>query len=270
MGATDRTARAPERGAAATRATTRARPEREQMSPASTRAPSGDGRAWTRADAADGVDGVERPRSAERRRRRRPTHARPGLASTSAPSDAGSTPSSEATAMVTEPRTGLKVPAAMTPGDKALALAGRGARVKRIAGLSVKVYACGFYVDVDGARDGDAASYERLVRLVFARNVGGDKIVEALAERIRPAMDADSPALRAFEAIFDGVSFKKGTSLDFHATFEGELATFIKGKRVSVIADASLCRALFDCYVGKDPVIPELKSTVCAFVDDLN
>ena len=68
MGATDRTARAPERGAAATRATTRARPEREQMSPASTRAPSGDGRAWTRADAADGVDGVERPRSAERRR----------------------------------------------------------------------------------------------------------------------------------------------------------------------------------------------------------
>ena len=82
--------------------------------------------------------------------------------------------------------------------------------------------------------------------------------------------DADSPALRAFEAIFDGVSFKKGTSLDFHATSEGELATFIKGKRVSVIADASLCRALFDCYVGKDPVIPELKSTVCAFVDGLN
>jgi hypothetical protein len=171
--------------------------------------------------------------------------------------------------MVTEPKTGLKVPAAMTFGGKALVLAGRGARVKRIAGLSVKVYACGFYVDVDGARDGGAASYERGVRLVFARNIGGDKIVEALAERIRPAMDADSPALRAFEAIFDGLSFKKGSSLDFHATSEGELATFIKGKRKSVIADASLCRALFDCYVGNDPVIPELKSAVGAFIAGL-
>ena len=72
MGATDRTrarARARRRGDA--RDDARARPEREEdkkMSPASSRAPSGDGRAWTRPDAADGVDGVERPRSAERRR----------------------------------------------------------------------------------------------------------------------------------------------------------------------------------------------------------
>ena len=72
MGATDRTARAPERGAAATRATTRARDRSAKRTkrcrPRRRARGAEDGRAWTRADAADGVDGVERPRSAERRR----------------------------------------------------------------------------------------------------------------------------------------------------------------------------------------------------------
>ena len=51
--------------------------------------------------------------------------------------------------------------------------------------------------------------------MVFARDVGGDKIVEALAERIRPKMSAGSASLKAFEAIFDGVSFKEGDVFGF-------------------------------------------------------
>lgn len=83
-------------------------------------------------------------------------------------------------------------------------------------------------------------------------------------------MDVDLLVLRVFEVIFDGVSFKKGILLDFYVMFEGEFVMFIKGKRVSVIVDVSFCRAFFDCYVGKDLVIFELKFIVCVFVDGFN
>ena len=183
------------------------------------------------------------------------------------------------TTMTTERATGLAVPRAQTFDGAALTLAGVGARVKKICGLGVKVYACGFYVDAAGVReamgDGETDALEALktcersIRLKFARDVGGDKIVEALAERIRPAMDADSTSLKRFEAIFDGVSFKKGTSLDFTATADGALATRIKGKKVSHIADRALVDALFAAYVGADPVIPSLKSAVREFIENL-
>ena len=183
-----------------------------------------------------------------------------------------------ATPLVVEPKTGLALPRAMTMERVALALAGLGVRVKRVAGLSVRVYACGLYVDAAAAkrakaRGGDPlealASCERSVRLVFARDVGGEKVVEALAERIRPKMESGSPALRAFEKIFDGVSFKKGSSLDFTASARNELSTRIRGARVSVIADEKLCKALFDAYLGADPVVPSLKEDVRAFVAKL-
>ena len=90
-----------------------------------------------------------------RRRRRRPpsraSRAR-ALASASASMVNDSASASDgATAMVTEPKTGLRVPAEMTPGARR-SLAGLGVRVKRIAGLGVKVYACGFYIDAGAMR----------------------------------------------------------------------------------------------------------------------
>jgi len=249
------------------------------MSSSNARAPSSASSAssmWTRRPMAGDVD-VD---AADDRRRAR--RGRRALASASASMVNDSASASDgATAMVTEPKTGLRVPAEMTPGSAALALAGLGVRVKRIAGLGVKVYACGFYIDAGAMRGMKAdetmgadafealARCERSVRLVFARDVGGDKIVEALAERIRPKMSAGSASLKTFEAIFDGVSFKKGTSLDFSASSRGELTTSVKGKIVSVIDDATLSRALFDAYVGSDPVIPALKAEVAAFISKI-
>jgi hypothetical protein len=43
----------------------------------------------------------------------------------------------------------------------------------------------------------------------------------------------------------------------------------VKGKIVSVIDDATLSRALFDAYVGSDPVIPALKAEVAAFISKI-
>ena len=168
-----------------------------------------------------------------------------------------------------------------------MTLRGKGARIKRIAGVGVKVYAAGIYVNANEVREAMRAVFgagasmaneakterafdalrqcERAARLVFARDVGGDKIADALAERIRPALGANSPALAEFEALFNGVTFKKGASLDFHAR-RGALETRVRGASIGIIRDQALCDALFDAYLGRNPVIASVKDDVRAFI----
>jgi len=182
---------------------------------------------------------------------------------------------------VTEPRTGLKIPESTRFGDALLTLRAKGARIKRIAGVGIKVYACGVYVNTRDVREAMRAVFgagasmgemakserafdalrrcERAARLVFARDVGGDKIADALAERIRPALGANSKSLHRFEALFNGVTFQKGASLDFHAKIGGALETRIRGQSIGIIHDQALCDALFDAYLGTKPVIPSIK-----------
>ena len=182
---------------------------------------------------------------------------------------------------VTEPRTGLKIPESTRFGDALLTMRAKGARIKRIAGVGIKVYACGVYVNTRDVREAMRAVFgagasmgemakserafdalrrcERAARLVFARDVGGDKIADALAERIRPALGANSKSLHRFEALFNGVTFQKGASLDFHAKIGGALETRIRGQSIGIIHDQALCDALFDAYLGTKPVIPSIK-----------
>ena len=86
-------------------------------------------------------------------------------------------------------------------------------------------------------------------------------IADALSERLRPALGKDSKSLRTFETYFDGVTFLKGQSLTFSAD-GGKLTTSIRGKRVGVIDDAEMCVALFDAYLGKNPVVPGAKKSL--------
>ena len=194
----------------------------------------------------------------------------------------------DAVKFVTEPKTGLRLPGEFCVRGQTsdcAPLAGMGVRVKRIAGVGVKVYACGLYVHPKQARDalgdahvgrgvaevaGDQAVFDALlrdarvtktVRLTFARNLDSAKIADALSERLRPALGKDSKSLRTFEAYFDGVTFLKGQSLTFSAD-GGKLTTSIRGKRVGVIDDAEMCVALFDAYLGKNPVVPGAKKSL--------
>ena len=194
----------------------------------------------------------------------------------------------DAVKFVTEPKTGLRLPGEFCVRGQTsdcAPLAGMGVRVKRIAGVGVKVYACGLYVHPKQARDalgdahvgrgvaevaGDQAVFDALlrdarvtktVRLTFARNLDSAKIADALSERLRPALGKDSKSLRTFEAYFDGVTFLKGQSLTFSAD-GGALTTSIRGKRVGVIDDAEMCVALFDAYLGKNPVVPGAKKSL--------
>ena len=189
---------------------------------------------------------------------------------------------------VTEPKTGLKLPGEFCMrGEQSdcAPLAGMGVRVKRIAGVGVKVYACGLYVHpgkvvqatgekffgrsvTDVAKDQklfDAVlnddSIGKTVRLTFNRELGSGKIADALAERLRPKLGANSKSLKTFESYFEGIKFAKGTSLTFCAD-HGKLRTLIKGKEVGVIDDPRICVALFDAYLGKDPVVPGAKRSL--------
>ena len=194
----------------------------------------------------------------------------------------------DAVKFVTEPKTGLRLPGEFCVRGQTsdcAPLAGMGVRVKRIAGVGVKVYACGLYVHPKQARDalgdahvgrgvaevaGDQAVFDALlrdarvtktVRLTFARNLDSAKIADALSERLRPALGKDSRSLRTFEAYFEGVKFLKGQSLTFSAD-GGKLTTSIRGKQVGVIDDAKMCVALFDAYMGTNPVVPAAKKSL--------
>jgi hypothetical protein len=163
----------------------------------------------------------------------------------------------DAVAFVVEPKTGLRLPGEFCVRGQTsdcAPLAGMGVRVKRIAGVGVKVYACGLYVHPKQAKQslGDAhlgrgvadvagdqklfdallhdSSVTKTVRLTFARDLDSAKIADALSERLRPALGKDSKSLRTFEAYFDGVKFLKGQSLTFSAD-GGKLTTSIRESR---------------------------------------
>lgn len=189
--------------------------------------------------------------------------------------------------LVKEPKTGLDLPGEYcTRGASACSpLAGLGVRVKKIAGIGVKVYAAGLYIDAEAAKKAVGDKYkgksaaavakddglysslltnpgiEKTVRLVFARDLDSKKISDALVERLVPRLGAGSPSIKEFEKFFDGIAFKKGQSLTFSAV-KGALHTNIRGTQVADIKDSLLCEALFEAYLGPDPVIPQAKKAL--------
>ena len=193
--------------------------------------------------------------------------------------------------MVKEEKTKLVLPGSVERGGAALALRAIAARAKSFAGIKVNVYAIGIYLNDGDVREAMRAVHgkgadmgkvgktsdalgalercERAARLVFARDVGGDKIADALRERIALKLGGNSASLKQFEGLFKGVSFQRGATLDFHAKRSGALETSIRGKVIGTIADRALANALFDAYLGNDPVVPSLKEQVRAYVSGI-
>jgi hypothetical protein len=170
---------------------------------------------------------------------------------------------------------------------------GTGLRTKTI--FRVKVYAFALYVDADGARKhlakwkgrsanqlaDDKTFYEALLkddfgkslRLVMTRNVDGDDMAEAfddvLAPRLKKAekkleMPGGMEAMKVFRAYFDVDEVEEDTVLDFSWHPGGKLVTAIGGKVMGTIENKALCWALFDVYLGKDPIEEKGKASVIA------
>lgn len=179
-----------------------------------------------------------------------------------------------------EPKTGVQFKNTMTPAgaSTSLTLMGVGARIKEVLMVDVNVYAVGMYVDAAAAQGALAAwqgksssdlrkdaafrkalldpGFDKSLRLVMARDVDGDTMMEAFDEALKPRTRTlgGGDKLGAFKGYFDMDELTEDTELLFTCTKEGKMVTAIGGKRKGEIASPGLCAAFFDIYVGTKPV----------------
>ena len=192
---------------------------------------------------------------------------------------------------VRDPGTGVEFPAFLAaPDGDSLVLMGTGVRTRTI--LQVKVYVFGLYVDPEAARsrlaafagvpgydlEKDHAFYDALLalpfdmalRLVMTRDVSAEDMAGAFDEALRPRVEAAAregmpggvEALETFRGFFDVGEMTEGSELIFLCEPSGVLHTRIKGQDAPTIENRALCRALFDVYLGRDPISREGKKGV--------
>ena len=197
------------------------------------------------------------------------------------------------TKTIIEPQSKQAFPILMeTPGGGSThTLAGTAIRTKTF--FNVQVYAYGLYVDVEGARltlrrwrgksardlERDEAFYSELLednfgktlRLVMTRDVGGDDMAEAFTDALAPRLQrydrehntsGGMGALSEFRTYFNSEELTKETELVVSWEPGGTLITTVAGSVRGEINSLALCWALFDVYLGEDPVMKKGKRTV--------
>ena len=177
-----------------------------------------------------------------------------------------------------------------TPAGMQL-LTGTGVRTRTV--FKVKVYTFGLYVDADGARkalsqwrgksaaelSADPSVYHELlkgsfpmtVRLVMSRDVSAAQMTEAfddaLGPRVRQAAQRDmlggAEALAQFRALF-ATELTRGSELLFTWSSDDRLLVSIGGRQVGAIGNRALAWALFDVYLGANPISLEGRRSVIA------
>ncbi len=170
-------------------------------------------------------------------------------------------------------------------------LTGTGVRTRTV--FKVKVYTFGLYVDAESARkaltqwrgksaaelSADPSVYHELlkgsfpmtVRLVMSRDVSAAQMAEAfddaLGPRVAQAVQRNMPggaeALAQFRALFT-TPLTRGTELLFTWSSDDRLLVSIGGQQVGAIDNRALAWALFDVYLGANPISPEGKRSVLA------
>ena len=201
---------------------------------------------------------------------------------------------------VVEPLTETPFPVSLMPpgGAGEQWLTGTGLREVTVLFFPVHVYAFGLYVDGEGARAalsgfsgrspaelaGDRSFYARLLDMVFAvslrlvmvRTVAGGDVADAFDDSLRPRLAAADPgdgdaaaALDRFRGYFDAPEIATGTEIVFACAPSGRLTTTAGGDERAPIDSPALCRALFDVYLGTEPISVEGKKTVIAGFPEL-
>lgn len=201
---------------------------------------------------------------------------------------------------VKECRSGTLFPVRLTPlgTTTPYQLMGTGVREKTL--FKIKIYAFGLYVVPDGARSSlsrfagvpastlgrDRSFYARIldmdfamaIRIVMTRDVAGGALVDAfdraLIPRIqRAAADMSMPggatALKQFRLYFDLDKVMKGTEIVFSCAPAGRLETSVRGESRPRIDSQALCWALFDIYLGENPISADGKKSLVGGFPDL-
>ncbi len=184
------------------------------------------------------------------------------------------------------------------PGSKTpLHLLDVGIRTKTI--FAVKVYAFGLYLEAKPAakaveayrglsqkerrKSGElyhallTGEFSKGLRWVMTRDVDGEDIAEAFADSIEPRLkklekaakegqvEAARAALKTFKAYFTD-ELTEGTELVFAWHPGGRLVTKVGGKVLGEVKSEHLALALFDVYLGADPISEDAKD---AFADSV-
>ena len=193
---------------------------------------------------------------------------------------------------VLEPNSGRAFPIRLRAhaGRDLHTLVGTGIRTKTF--LKVQVYAFGLYVDAPtatsllhawagrSARDLelDESFYRELLegrfamtlRLVMTRDVDGGDMAEAFDDALRPRveraaaelnMPGGEAALTRFRRYFDR-ELAKETELLFSWLPDGTLVSSVQGEVKGEIRSAALCWALFDVYLGAEPISKDGKKSL--------
>jgi hypothetical protein len=194
-----------------------------------------------------------------------------------------------------EPHSGTPFPVSLTPpGDTTPHwIMGAGLRQRTI--LRLRIYAFGLYIDPEGARaslsqfaglptstlERDESFYRHLLdlnfamtlRLVMTRTVSGADVAASFNDALRPRMtrtvmdtnnSSDLTALKEFRGYLDVDEVRTGTELIFSCSPAGRLTTSVGGDERPPITSKSLCRALFDVYLGEDPISDAGKRSIIA------
>ena len=194
---------------------------------------------------------------------------------------------------VNEPSSNVPFPVYMNAANGAhQILMGTGIRTRTL--LKVKVYAFGLYVDSAAARSalgsfaGQAQrdlersdafysavlrmQFSMTLRLVMTRDVSGERMTEAFDGALRPRvvaaagrnMPGGEAALEHFRAYFSLDELTNGAELAFTCTPDGMLTSRVAGQQRDPITNPALCWALFDVYLGQDPISGDGKKSIIA------
>ena len=204
-------------------------------------------------------------------------------------------PQSPAPDTVNEPSSGTPFPVSLTPPGGTTPHWIMGTAIRQRTIFRVKIYALGLYIDPEGARaslsrfagvsastlERDEYFYRRLLdldvamtlRLVMTRTVDGDDVAKTFDDALRPRIaravtdtngSGELAALETFREYFDVDEVTTGTEIVFSCGPAGRLATSVGGDERPPIDSRALCRALFDVYLGEDPISDDGKRSVIA------
>ncbi|MDF1797822.1 MAG: chalcone isomerase family protein [Planctomycetota bacterium] len=122
--------------------------------------------------------------------------------------------------------------------------------------------------------------FGRSIRLVMVRDVDADTMAEAFEDSLWPRMEAaveatkeatpaesaaELAAAKASLATFRGFFEKEAEEdqvMDFTWTEGGRLQAVVDGKRFPQVKNLHLCQALFDVYLGDDPISDQAKANI--------
>ncbi len=172
-------------------------------------------------------------------------------------------------------------------------LCGTGVREKTI--FRVNVYGFGYYIDREKGLPilREAAGklslkqalknkqfhkaflsdkFNKSMRWVMARDVDGEDVAEAFDDFLDPGIRKIAPDEKALQkglmamgemrGYFESGELEEGDELLFVWETGGQLHSFLNGRKLGTIENVHLCYALFDVFLGDDPIDPDGKRNI--------